>query len=95
MNRFQSFFAPDDRSSEPSPAFVENQRPRLWSELCNDNELQGRWVALDACRYDASSGQVLEGVVVDVDDDLGALCSRVKSARCKHCAIVLVSSEIH
>jgi len=57
-----------------------------WSELCDDNELRGRWVALDAVRYE--SGMPVDGMLVDADEDLASLCARVQDADGKSCAIL-------
>ena len=65
-----------------------------WEELCR-SECRGRWVALDACRYDEATGKAVEGAVVDVDDDLVELCNRIRDSRFKNCAIVFVTDEIH
>ena len=51
-------------------------------------ELRGRWVALDNCRYDTKTGQPVEGTIVDSDEDLVELCTRIKQGDNKHCAIL-------
>ena len=66
-----------------------------WNELCQSDECRGRWVALDAARYDEATGKAVEGAVVDVDDDLVELCNRIRDSRWKNCAIVFVGDEIH
>jgi hypothetical protein len=45
-------------------------------------------VALDDCKYDPRTAQPAEGVVVDADEDLVALCSRMQATDSKHCAIL-------
>jgi hypothetical protein len=45
-------------------------------------------VALDECRYDPRTAQPTEGTVVDADDDLVVLCSRMQASDSKHCAIL-------
>jgi len=55
--------------------------------------LRGRWVALDECRYDKRTSQVVEGSIVDSDEDLVALCTRMRQAEKQHCAIVFCSED--
>ena len=43
---------------------------------------------MDNCRYDAKTAQPVEGSVVDADEDLAELCSRIRSEDGRHCAIV-------
>jgi hypothetical protein len=45
-------------------------------------------VALDDARYDEATDKPTEGTVVDADDDLAALCNRVRSANRRCCAIL-------
>jgi hypothetical protein len=59
-----------------------------WPQICRSNEFRGRWVALDECRYDRRTAQPTEGTVVDADEDLVALCSRMQASDSKHCAIL-------
>jgi hypothetical protein len=63
----------------------------LWAELCKDGEYKGRWIALEGVRYD--SGVPIEGVVVDTDDDLAALCARIQSADYAACAILFCDDK--
>ena len=65
-----------------------------WPQIRQRNEYKGRWVALDHCRYDSRTAQPVEGVVVDVDEDLVELCSRIQEGENKHCAI-LFCEEAH
>ncbi len=58
-----------------------------WKEICTRDECRGRWVALYACRYD-EGGRATEGSLVDIDDDLAELCSRVRESQWKNCAIL-------
>jgi hypothetical protein len=60
-----------------------------WPEICESDELQGLWVALDHCRYDESTMEPIEGEVVDADEDLSSLCSRMREAGRGSCAIRL------
>jgi hypothetical protein len=59
-----------------------------WPQICRSDEYRGRWVALDACVYDPRTAQPTEGTVVDADEDLVALCSRMQATDSKHCAIL-------
>jgi hypothetical protein len=59
-----------------------------WEEIRTTDSFRGRWVALDACRYDEATGRATEGEVVDVDDNLAELCQRVRASDRRHCAIV-------
>ena len=55
--------------------------------------LRGRWVALDECRYDTKTSQVVEGSIVDSDEDLVELCTRMRRADQQHCAILFCSED--
>ena len=68
-----------------------------WTEICRAVEFKGRWVALCECHYDESTGKATEGAVVDVDDDLVELCSRMRASDKKNCAILFCdeSAERH
>lgn len=66
-------------------------RRRLWTELCQDDELRGRWVALEQARYDGPTP--IDGEVVDFDDDLGNLCARVQNADYGPCAILFCDDK--
>ena len=59
-----------------------------WPQIKDSETFRGRWVALDDCRYDSRTAQPVEGTVVDADEDLVALCSRMQESDNKHCAIV-------
>jgi hypothetical protein len=59
-----------------------------WNEICCNDDFRGRWVALDDCSYDASTGHATEGAVVDADDDLVELCQRIRDSEWRNCAIV-------
>lgn len=63
-----------------------------WPEIRELQEYQGRWVALDHCRYDSRTAQPLEGSVVDSDEDLVELCSRIKENEARHCAILFCAA---
>ncbi|MBX3264350.1 MAG: hypothetical protein KF782_32055 [Labilithrix sp.] len=59
-----------------------------WPQIRQSDEYRGRWVALDNCRYDARTAEPVEGTIVDADDDLVELCTRIRQAENKHCAIL-------
>jgi hypothetical protein len=64
-----------------------------WPQICRSDELRGRWIALDECKYDPRTSQPSEGTVVDSDEDLVALCSRMQATDSKHCAILFVDDR--
>jgi hypothetical protein len=64
-----------------------------WPQLQRSEEFRGLWVALDNCRYDAKTAQPVEGSVVDADEDLAELCSRIRSEDSRHCAIVFCEAD--
>ena len=64
-----------------------------WPEICHSNQYRGRWVALDNVRYDPSTSLPLEADVVDADEDLADLCSRMRSADRTACAILHCSED--
>jgi hypothetical protein len=64
-----------------------------WPQIKQSDEYRGLWVALDECRYDARTAQPLEGSVVDADEDLVALCSRMKEDDSRHCAILFCDAD--
>jgi len=61
-----------------------------WDEICSRDEYRGRWVALDGCSYDETTGKATEGALVDIDHDLVELCERIREADLKNCAILFV-----
>ncbi|MDP3278483.1 MAG: hypothetical protein Q8Q09_25055 [Deltaproteobacteria bacterium] len=64
-----------------------------WGEICSSQEFRGRWVALDAVRYDEVTSRPTEGCVVDADDDLGELCTRVRISDRHGCAILFCDED--
>lgn len=52
------------------------------------DEYRGRWVALDNCRYDVKTAQPVEGTIIDADEDLVELCTRIRESENRHCAIL-------
>jgi hypothetical protein len=59
-----------------------------WPEIRMSDEYRGRWVALDNCRYDAKTAQPVEGTIIDADEDLVELCTRIRQSENTHCAIL-------
>ena len=58
-----------------------------WPDLCKSERYKGLWVAIDNCRYDASTRQPVEGDVVDSDQELSELCGRMREAGRSSCTI--------
>ena len=58
-----------------------------WAQICQRQDLLGLWVALDNCRYDQDTLQPVEGEVVDCDEDLSALCARMRDSEKSSCAV--------
>ena len=51
-----------------------------WDEICTNDALRGRWIAMSDCSYDDATGRTTAGLVVDADDDLAELCSRIRAS---------------
>jgi hypothetical protein len=64
-----------------------------WPEIRQSEAYRGRWVALDNCVYDVKTAKPVEGSVVDCDDDLVKLCTRIRSGDNKNCAILFCEEE--
>lgn len=76
------------------PRFGELTMERMnWDEICRHDDFRGRWVALDDCRYDEGSGRAVEGMVVDSDDDLVELCSRIQQSEYTNCEILFCNED--
>jgi hypothetical protein len=72
----------------------ETEMERMkWEQICCQDEFRGRWVALDSCRYDETTGCATEGAVVDADDDLAELCTRIRESEWKNCAILFCAEN--
>jgi hypothetical protein len=65
-----------------------------WPELCQSERFQGLWVALDNCRYDHTTRQPVEGDVVDSDEDLSQLCTRMRETGRGSCAILYCDEAV-
>ena len=63
-----------------------------WEEICQDDALRGRWIAMDDCSFDDATRRAMEGLVVDCDDDLAELCKRMRESRCKNCSIIFADA---
>jgi hypothetical protein len=59
-----------------------------WPQIRQSDEYRGRWVALDDCLYDGRTAQPVEGTIIDADEDLVELCTRIRQMENKHCAIL-------
>ena len=79
------------RRTDP-PETAPRQR-MTWDEICTDAGLRGRWVAIDDCSFDASTGCATSGLVVDCDDDLAELCSRMRDSAWRNCSIVFAGEN--
>jgi hypothetical protein len=64
-----------------------------WVEMCRSDEYRGRWVALDNVQYEPRTSQPREADVVDSDEDLAELCSRMRAADRTACAILFCEDE--
>ena len=58
-----------------------------WTELVA-SEHHGRWIALEEVSYDEFSREPLGGVLVDSDEELSALCSRIQQRDRGACSIL-------
>lgn len=81
------------RSATPSSHPPKRVTHVRWSDLRRSSEYQGRWVALDKPRYDEATREPVEGDLVDADEDLGALCARMRQSSRTACAIVFCEAE--
>jgi len=64
-----------------------------WPQIKQSEAYRGLWVALDGCNYDARTAQPVDGVVVDADEDLVSLCSRMQAGDSRHCAILFCDED--
>jgi len=64
-----------------------------WLEMRRSVDFQGRWVALDNIQYEANSSQPHEADVVDSDEDLGELCTRMRESDRTACAILFCEDD--
>lgn len=64
------------------------QQRMTWDEICRNEDLRGRWIAIDDCSFDESTGKATEGYVVDSDDDLAKLCRRMRESEHTNCSIL-------
>src|SRR5687768_1104709 len=59
-----------------------------WEDLCASAEFVGRWVAVDQVKYEAGTREPSEVEVVDIDEDLASLCSRMRAANQTSCCVL-------
>ncbi|MDC3986642.1 hypothetical protein [Polyangium jinanense] len=64
-----------------------------WLDMCRSDEYRGRWVALDNIDYEDGSSQPQQADVVDSDEDLGELCSRMRESDRTACAILYCEDD--
>ena len=64
-----------------------------WKQIRSRLDCRGRWVALQECRYDERTGEAREGILIDLDEELSELCSRVREGRLRDCAILFCSDD--
>jgi hypothetical protein len=64
-----------------------------WEQICQSDDLRGRWIAMDECQYDEATGRATEGLVVDSDDDLAELCARIRESERTNCSILFAGDE--
>lgn len=65
-----------------------------WSQVARSTNYSGKWVALDNCRYDEQTLQPVEGDVVDADEDLTELCSRMRETGRSSCSILFCDGDV-
>ena len=63
-----------------------------WEQICTNAALRGRWIAMNDCSFDETTGRAREGLVVDSDDDLAELCKRMRESDWKNCSIVFADA---
>ncbi|NUP09501.1 MAG: hypothetical protein HOW73_25935 [Polyangiaceae bacterium] len=59
-----------------------------WDDLCASADFIGRWVAIDNVTYQPGTRTPSEVEVVDVDDDLAALCTRMRASNQTSCCVL-------
>jgi len=69
------------------------QQRMTWDQICQDDHLRGRWIAIDDCSFDESTGKATEGLVVDCDDDLAELCARMRESDHTNCSILFADTR--
>lgn len=66
-----------------------------WLQVCRSQDFSGKWVALDNCRFDESTLKPVEGDVVDWDEELPALCARMRETGRTSCSILFCDGEVY
>ncbi|MDH5672379.1 MAG: hypothetical protein OEZ06_09530 [Myxococcales bacterium] len=64
-----------------------------WEEICQHEDLKGRWIAMDDCSFDEATGNAMAGNVVDSDSDLAELCTRMRESEWTNCSIFFADAE--
>lgn len=85
-------YMPNVRRPDEAPNRKPPMQRMTWEEICQDDTLRGRWIAMDDCSFDESTGRAMEGLVVDSDDDLAELCKRMRESEWKNCSIVFADT---
>jgi hypothetical protein len=91
---WRSEMTQDPTSDTPPPVTGDDDEILTWDAICRSDEFRGRWVALDACKYDEVSGRATAGQVVDADESLTDLCERVREADRRSCAIMFCEDAL-
>ncbi|MBX3185184.1 MAG: hypothetical protein KIT72_16820 [Polyangiaceae bacterium] len=65
-----------------------------WLQVCRSGDFAGKWVALDNCRFDENTLKPVEGDVVDWDEELPALCARMRETGRSSCSILFCDGEV-
>lgn len=73
---------------------MARSQPAWAPEVLEPSDFRDRWVALDNCRYDSSTGQPVEGDVVDSDEDLAELCARLDAGGKSRCTIIFCDDDL-
>jgi hypothetical protein len=48
---------------------------------------------MDECHFDEATGRATEGLVVDADEDLAELCSRIRESQLTNCSIMFADVD--
>jgi hypothetical protein len=64
-----------------------------WDEIRRDRRYRNCWVALDHCEYGENGIEPHRADVVDSDNDLSELCTRLAESDRSRCAIVFCTDS--
>ncbi|HJK98915.1 MAG TPA: hypothetical protein RMF84_16965 [Polyangiaceae bacterium LLY-WYZ-14_1] len=78
---------------DDTPNQVATEPRQSWSEICRQDALQGRWVAIDGAIYEDASDRPSYGTVVDADEDPAELCARLRESAFRNCAVHYVDQD--